>query len=421
MKKSLVVLVPMVLALPMLLVVLLLGGASIESSNACATSVAAPTGTSSDSDAAGGRTSTGTIVGELPANINATAGRPVTGNLTVANANIKLRSGATPGIAALAQASPDFITLNEVGDVPLEQMRAAAPGYSAYRDPVKDTTAGAITQSLNNVIMWRADTWSLLDGGRVKIVDDDHAVVHGKQYLWDRYATWGVFSRADGAVVSVVAVHHMTNVYRAPQQWGSPAMGRIEQYGFGMDITTQLAQTLNSYGPVLIGGDMNSHPGDGPNAAAPKMSTAGYSYTKDSGIIYNFYAAPVTVAATWEISAAAVHSDHPALFTRLDMNGAGSFNATQLTSTTASGGRGCNPCPQLAASGAQTPGSLVDPIPTGAREAARAAHWAGFRGEDLVTAVAVAGVESGWDPAARNGTHHGLWQIADSHRGLAPG
>ena len=58
----------------------------------------------------------------------------MTGQVLVANANIKLRSGATPGIRALAGPSPDFITLNEVEDVPLAQMRSAAPGYDAYRE-----------------------------------------------------------------------------------------------------------------------------------------------------------------------------------------------------------------------------------------------------------------------------------------------
>ena len=53
--------------------------------------------------------------------------------------------------------------------------------------------------------------------------------------------------------------------------------------------------------------------------------------------------------------------------------------------------------------------------------AAAAAHQAGFRGEDLVTAVAIARVEATWDPHARNGTHFGLWQIAVSHRGEVPG
>jgi hypothetical protein len=61
-------------------------------------------------------------------------------------------------------------------------------------------------------------------------------------------------------------------------------------------------------------------------------------------------------------------------------------------------------------------GSLRD-----AQVAAAAAYQAGLRGEDLVTAVAIAGVESTWSPHASNGSHYGLWQIARSHKGMVPG
>ena len=364
-------------------------------------------------------------LGVMPTGITATPGGPVNGKVLVANANIKLRSGATPGIRALAGPSPDFITLNEVEDVPLSQMRAAAPGYDAYREkePADKNDAG---QAMGSAIMWRSDTWAMLDGGRVKIVDDDHTVFKGKNKLWDRFAAWGIFQRSDGAVVSVIATHHMTNAYRFPRQWGNPPMSRAEQYGLGMDYLIDLVGVLAPYGPVLVGGDMNSHHNDGPNAAAPRMAAAGYRYTKDSGVIYNFYAAPVKVTKTWEISAAAVHSDHPALFTRMAMNGAGpgspSGNAPGGTPPGGTTPAGCPPCP--------TSGSLstvlFQPVAaTGTMDAAKvaasAAYQAGFRGEDLVTAVAIARVESTWNPKATNGTHFGLWQISAQHKGKVPG
>ena len=359
-------------------------------------------------------------LGVMPDNITAAPGGPVNGEVVIANANIKLRSGATPGIRALASAAPDFITLNEVGDVPLPQMEAAAPGYGAYREPSVDTTEGGASQSLNNVILWRTDTWTWQAGGRIKIVDNDQGYIHGKQFLWDRYATWSVFSRGDGAVVSVIATHHMTNVYKSPQQWGNPKMSRAEQYDLGMDYLIQLADILQSYGPVFVGGDMNSHQGDGHAAAATRMTAAGFGHTKDSGVIYNFYAAPVAVTKTWEISAAAVHSDHPALFTQMAMNGAGP------STTSTSRPKGCPPCPTTVTNvstllpTATDPGSVSDANPD-AEVAAAAAHQAGFRGEDLVTAVAIARVESTWNPRARNGNHFGLWQIAKTHQGKVPG
>ncbi|EON22181.1 hypothetical protein CF8_3948 [Nocardioides sp. CF8] len=362
------------------------------------------------------RTAATAELGVMPDNITATPGGPVHGEVVIANANIKLRSGATPGIRALASSTPDFITLNEVGDVPLPQMEAAGPGYGAYREPAVDNTEGGASQSLNNVIMWRSDTWTWQAGGRIKIVDNDQGYIHGKQFLWDRYATWAVFSRGDGAVVSVIATHHMTNVYKSPQQWGNPPMSRAEQYDLGMDYLIQLSDILRPYGPVFVGGDMNSHQGDGHAAAATRMAAAGFGHTKDSGVIYNFYAAPVAVAKTWEIASAAVHSDHPALFTRMAMNGAAP------SAPSSSRPEGCPPCPTTVTNvsmllpNATGPGSVSD-----AGVAAAAAHQAGFRGEDLVTAVAIARVESTWNPRARNGTHFGLWQIAKSHKGKVPG
>ena len=300
-------------------------------------------------------------------------------------------------------------------------MRSAAPGYDAYREeqPAGRNDAG---QAMGSAIMWRSDTWTMLDGGRVKIVDDDHVVFKGTNKLWDRFAAWGIFQRSDGAVVSVIAVHHMTNVYRMPRQWGNPPMSRAEQYGLGMDYLIDLVGVLAPYGPVLVGGDMNSHPNDGPDAAAPRMEAAGYRYTKDSGVIYNFYAAPVKVEKTWEISKAAVHSDHPALFTRMAMNGAGpGTNSPTGTQPGATRPAGCPPCPTFG-----NLGTLLQPVAaTGNLEAAKvaasAAYQAGFRGEDLVTAVAIARVESTWDPTATNGSHFGLWQIAQEHKGKVPG
>lgn len=357
-------------------------------------------------------------LGVMPTDIAAIPGRAVAGQVLVANATIKLRSGAMPGIRALADRSPDFITLNEVEDVPLAQMRSAAPGYDAYRDQ-RPATGDPARQSMGSAIMWRSETWSRLDGGRVKIVDNDHVVFGGKNKLWDRYAIWGVFQRSDGAVVSVIATHHMTNVYRFPRQWGEPSMTRAEQYGLGMDHLTHLVDTLALYGSVLVGGDMNSHPRDGPNAAAPRMTAAGYRYTKGSGVMYNFYPAAGRVTKTWQIGKAAVHSDHPALFTRLDLNGAGldTAGAAGISAGQASPAD-CPPCPTSTTTGTVlTPDGSAPGNTKGVELTASAAYEAGFRGEDLVTAVAIAGVESTWNPQAVNGTHYGLWQISQQHQG----
>ena len=80
-----------------------------------------------------------------------------------------------------------------------------------------------------------------------------------------------------------------TNPRRYPQQHGNPGLSRAALYGTGMDVLRQTVQVLAQHGPVLVGGDMNSHPSDGSWAAAPKMTALGYGYAKDNGVMYLFY------------------------------------------------------------------------------------------------------------------------------------
>lgn len=416
MTKPLLVGLPLIMVCPMLLLVLGMGNANIEAVQAACTTAPgsiAPEGDAGRGSAGPGRSGSGTVLGQMPTGIRATPGPGVSGTVTVANANFKW--AAEKGLHAInGAARPDFITLNEIHKYPADQLATILPGYGAYKDPVK-TGEGNTAQSINNAIMWRTDTWTMLDGGRVKIVERDQVVFKGKNVLWDRYATWGVFRRnSDGAVVSVIAVHHMTNVYKAPRQWGDPPMSRAEQYGLGMDYLIQLTGVLAPYGPVFLGGDMNSHPGDGPNAAAVRMEAAGFKYTKDTGVIYNFYAAPVTVDRSWELSKAEVGSDHPALLTTMAMNGAGPSSGP-----TGSMPAGCPPCPSTDNSVFFE--NVATTTASRAEVAATAAYQAGFRGQDLLTAVAIAGVESTWNPNAVNGSHYGLWQIAAAHKGKVPG
>lgn len=285
-----------------------------------------------------GQAGTGRILGQMPS-IDAVPGGPVTGRIRTANANLKYPRSTPVALRIIrSAATPDFITLNEIHRFSSPALERALPGYGAYKDPVV-IRAGNAAQSINNAIMWRRDTWRLVDGGRVKIVEDDHAIFEGKPVLWDRYATWGIFERrADAAVVAVVSTHHMTNVRKFSRQWGDPPLSRREQYDLGMDILIQLAGVLSRYGPVLVGGDMNSHSGDGPFAAVPRMQAARFDYTKDQGVMYQFFPRQVTVEDHRQL---AVPSDHPANLTTLSMNGTGP-GATRVT-----GPGGCAPCPGL--------------------------------------------------------------------------
>jgi endonuclease/exonuclease/phosphatase family metal-dependent hydrolase len=264
-----------------------------------------------------GRVGTGTVVGAL-SEVNAPVGVPVTGTVTTAVANLPDRTANGPfagSIRTLVSAAPDFVMLQEVARRGTDELRSLAPGYDAYRDEDPD---GA--QSLNNVVLWREAEWTLVDAGRVKLLNDDRGFLHGRAFTWDRYATWATLQRADGAVVSVISTHLPTNPRKYPQQHGNPGMSRAALYGTGMDVLRETVRVLATHGPVLVGGDMNSHPGDGPWAAAPKMTAMGYGYAKDNGVMYIFYPPGADLLGHRVVGVA---SDHPAIVSTLDLTGLG--------------------------------------------------------------------------------------------------
>jgi endonuclease/exonuclease/phosphatase family metal-dependent hydrolase len=269
-----------------------------------------------------GRVGTGLRLGALT-EVQAPVGPAVSGTVTTAVANLPNRTGDGPfagSMRTLVSAAPDFIMLNEVSRHDTAELRRLAPGYGAYRDEDRDVTVGGDAQSMMNVVMWRDADWTLVDAGRVKLVDDDRGFRQGKPFIWDRYATWTVLQRADGAVVSVVSTHMMTNPARYPGQHGNPRMSRAQQYGLGMDVLLDTVRLLATRGPVLVGGDMNTHGREGSWAAAPRMSSSGYGYAKDNAVMYLFYPDGVEVVAHRQVPVA---SDHPAIVTTLELRGTG--------------------------------------------------------------------------------------------------
>ncbi|MDR7254182.1 hypothetical protein J2X46_003175 [Nocardioides sp. BE266] len=278
---------------------------------------------------------TGTMVVDgLPA--EPPVGAPVTGTVTVAQANIPDRVGDAGFNASMPRVlftHPDFISLNEMAGRSLTQIEAAAPGYAAYREP--DPVPGSSArESISNVVAWRTDTWTRVAGGRVTIVNGDHGFYDGHPILWDRYVTWTMLQRVDGAVVSMLSVHHMINPHKYPRQWGTPPLTRAEQYGQGMDTLLALTTTLAAHGPVLVAGDMNTHASytDLPWSAAAKMTAAGYAW-HDVAIDFIFYPRHLGVTLTQGWSGP-MQSDHPWIAARLAMNGAGPVSSSTPTSTT---------------------------------------------------------------------------------------
>ncbi|MGE0341469.1 MAG: peptidoglycan DD-metalloendopeptidase family protein [Porticoccaceae bacterium] len=264
--------------------------------------------------------------------IDGPVGGPVKGKVTLAQANIPRRSGLDGFRASMPKVlstNPDFVTLNEASGWSLAQIEAAAPGYGAFR--VSDHTGD--NNSMGNVVLWKRDTWSKANGGRVTLVVDDNTYYQGRAVTWDRFATWVILERADGAVVSVISTHHMTNPHKWPRQHGNPPLTRPQQYGAGMDILLQLRNSLATHGPVLIGGDMNTHASytDLPWAAAAKMKAAGYGW-HNHAVDFVFFPQHQGVRLERGWSGTMV-SDHHWISARLSMNGVGPESAPTTAAT----------------------------------------------------------------------------------------
>lgn len=166
------------------------------------------------------------------------------GGVRVAQANIKT---GMPGrkfradLARVRATGADFVSLNEQarrGDAEI-----TPAGYGMWRMPQPrrgdDGTA----------LLWRTDRWAKVDAGRVILV------ANGPQrWDYDRPATWVTLRDDDGAMVSMVSVHHMIN----PRKFGPNKPRRQELYRRGMEKVQSLVRHLSGRGPVFVAGDFNS-------------------------------------------------------------------------------------------------------------------------------------------------------------------
>lgn len=198
------------------------------------------------------------------------------GSVVLAHANIPNRSGMSgyrSSMKGVLSKSPDFVTLNEMQQRTMSEVLSGAPGYAGYRDPSVGKDAGA-GQTLDTAVLWKASTWSAVAAGRVKLVEDDRNSYQGRVVVWDRFASYVTLRRkSDGLRVSVISVHHMTD----PSKYGPNRPQRQAAYGAGMDVLVQMVRALESYGPVLVGGDFNVSASQSGRWAAPsKMAAAGY-------------------------------------------------------------------------------------------------------------------------------------------------
>lgn len=275
-----------------------------------------------DGDPVVGRSGSGLLLGELDP-VLAPVGKRVDQKVRTSVANIPGRTsrrGFRLSLEAITADRQDFVILNEVGTRDLDTMREHTRGYAAYRDPVRDVTLGG-GQSMNNVVMWRHKRWDLVDAGRVKVVDDDRGYRLGEPYTWDRYLTWTLLRRVDTrAQVSVVSLHMPTNPEYFPDQPGRDKPSRKRRWKQGMARVVDVVETLAAHGPVLLGGDMNSHLHQGRWTAAATMGALGYGHARDRGVMHLFHPPGSTVVAHREVE---VHSDHAAIVTTVDLTGVG--------------------------------------------------------------------------------------------------
>nr|WP_246086986.1 peptidoglycan DD-metalloendopeptidase family protein [Nocardioides humi] len=290
---------------------------------------------------------------------------PINGKIGVAQANIPNRTSSgrfASSMGWLTSQGPDFITLNEVSARSLEAISAHAPGYAAYRQRQADGN-----QSQGNVVLWKTAIWSKLAAGRIKLVEADHAYYQGKKVTWDRFATWALLQRGDGAVVSIVSVHQMTDPHKFPRQHGNPSMSRPEQYGKGMDILIGLLNQLGQHGPVFVGGDMNTPASytDLAWSAAAKMKTAGYAWHAH-GVDFVFYPSGNGVKlAHGTVGPKAEVGDHNMIAARFNLNHAGTTARTSSAANTASRRAATAPAITRVTAQAQGPESsrVVFPLP----------------------------------------------------------
>lgn len=223
------------------------------------------------------------------------------GTLTIAHANIPVRSGIAGFKASMPKVlakSPDFVSLNEMFDKSTAEAEAASPGYTAWRDTTPAVGVGS-NQATDQMVMWKTADWSFVDGARIKIVEDDVTLYNGNPATWDRYATWVTLKRkSDGALASMISVHHMTN----PGKFGPDRPARRAAYGEGMKILINQMSTLSAQGPVFVGGDFNVHATQsGAWTVTDKMSGAGFGW-HDYNVDYVFYPknSGVTMTQSWD-------------------------------------------------------------------------------------------------------------------------
>jgi endonuclease/exonuclease/phosphatase (EEP) superfamily protein YafD len=235
-----------------------------------------------------------------------------TTTVTLAQANIKgsLPAAAhTADLAAVVASQPDFVTLNET--YPRTDAELRPTGYSSFR-------AAAPFDARETPVLWRTDAWQLVDSGT--------QLMHDRAVKWGtRYVNWVTLtSTTSGSTVSVLSAHASPG--------GPSRAGLLREYVGNLDA---LITTLKSKGPVLVGGDLNTHypssgflkdwlAGSGATSTFEVLGepTGGWA-TGDGGGIIDYILSAGAVQPASHATADLAHSDHRSLTATLTLSGAG--------------------------------------------------------------------------------------------------
>jgi endonuclease/exonuclease/phosphatase (EEP) superfamily protein YafD len=164
-------------------------------------------------------------------------------DITFVTANLRSPQTATgfqQDAAEVFAQDPDLISYNEVAF--RKDMFLAPDGYALWRTPGHYTG--------HNPVAWRTDTWHAVDQGTWQISNYTKRPPGKQTLLGLRYANWVSLESVDGRRLSLVAVH-VAPPFKDDQgkvvDLLRPSVRRL----------STLVEQLNSFGPVLAGGDFN--------------------------------------------------------------------------------------------------------------------------------------------------------------------
>jgi endonuclease/exonuclease/phosphatase (EEP) superfamily protein YafD len=160
----------------------------------------------------------------------------VTANLRSPQSDRTFRQDAAE---VLAQ-KPDLITYNEVAF--REDSYLAPEGYALWRQQER--------YQRHTPVAWRTDMWNVVDKGTRRISNYQKKPPGKTTLLGLRYANWVRLESIDGRTLSLVSTHVAPPFKDARGNWIDllrPSVRRVNL----------LVQELNSFGPVLVGGDFN--------------------------------------------------------------------------------------------------------------------------------------------------------------------